>query len=62
MERNQKYSQRLPGIAVTPAQRRHLEEDAAKRRRSLAYLVKEMIDKEHGLVDGEEPTAVPPGA
>jgi hypothetical protein len=41
----------------TVTQKRHLAEEARKRRTSLADAVRRAVDDKYGLVEGEEPSA-----
>lgn len=49
-----RYTEQMPFVG-TPTQRRKIEDEASKRRTSLADVVRRCVDRYFGLVNGEEP-------
>lgn len=49
-----KYTEQMPFVG-TGTQKQHLERTAGRRRSSVAAVLRDLIDREYGLVDGEEP-------
>lgn len=50
----QKYTEQFPFVG-TRTQRDRVEAEAAKRRTSLAEIIRDALDVRYGLVDGEVP-------
>lgn len=51
-----RYTEQMPFVG-TPTQRLRIEQEATKRRTSLADVVRRAVDGYFGLVNGEEPEA-----
>ncbi len=56
MSLERRYTKQFPFVG-TETQQRKIEERAAATRRSRAAVIRECIDREFGLDDGEEPAA-----
>jgi hypothetical protein len=50
----QKYDKQFPFVG-TATQRERIEAEAAKRRTSLAEVIRDAVDARYGLIDGEVP-------